>query len=200
MTELTWIKIDGSNVFMSNTGLFKQINPETKEETMLKTYPNFYGYPTVFISINGERKLKLIHRLLAIAFIPNPHNKPQVNHINGDKKDNRLENLEWCTNKENVEHAFKTGLRKPSTKKKNKRMFEQKTNPKRGEENSKSLLTSKEVAFIKGKRYLLTYQFLANVFGVSRHCIKDIMIGKTWGHLKEEGSPQTTTTTMNLKG
>lgn len=67
------------------------------------------GYCDIQLSKNGEITHFLIHRLVAEAFIPNPENKPVVNHINGIKDDNRLENLEWVTYQENTQHAIDSG-------------------------------------------------------------------------------------------
>lgn len=69
------------------------------------------GYKSYAFSINGKMKRMLLHRLIAINFIPNPLNKPCVNHINGVKTDNSIENLEWCTYSENEYHAYKNGLK-----------------------------------------------------------------------------------------
>lgn len=71
---------------------------------------NHDGYLRIQIWDKGKCSFVAIHRLVAQEYIPNPENKPFVNHINGNKQDNRVENLEWCTQKENIHHAFETGL------------------------------------------------------------------------------------------
>lgn len=72
------------------------------------------GYMFFSISKNRKQTSYPIHRLVAIHFIPNPENKPQVNHKDGNKENNRVDNLEWCTAKENIDHAEQTGLRNNS--------------------------------------------------------------------------------------
>lgn len=71
-------------------------------------------YKMVGLNKNRIQTQISIHRLVALAFLPNPENKPQVNHIDGDKLNNNMYNLEWVTAKENVQHAFDKGLKKPT--------------------------------------------------------------------------------------
>ena len=78
----------------------------------LAFYREHKGYMTVSLSKNNKKHYVSLHRLIAKAFIPNLENKPQVNHINGIKLDNRISNLEWCTARENIQHACNTGLNK----------------------------------------------------------------------------------------
>ena len=70
------------------------------------------GYKQIVLNKDKKRKTLKVHRLVAIAFIPNPENKPNVNHIDGNPHNNNVENLEWCTQAENVQHAINTGLKR----------------------------------------------------------------------------------------
>lgn len=81
-----------------------------KGRRLKQTYDR-YGYLAITVSHQSQRKTYKVHRLVACTFIPNPENKPTVNHINGNKDDNRVENLEWATQYEQTAHAIKHGLR-----------------------------------------------------------------------------------------
>ena len=69
-----------------------------------------HGYCELSLHKNGKEKRFKVHRLVAEAFIPNPNNLPEVNHIDGNKENNHASNLEWCTSKENKEHAWENKL------------------------------------------------------------------------------------------
>lgn len=97
---------------VSNTGKVRSLNyNKTGRIRELKQKINRYGYCVVTLHIEGKQKYPTVHRLVANAFIPNPDNKPQINHKSGVKTDNRVENLEWSTSSENVKHAFDNGLK-----------------------------------------------------------------------------------------
>jgi len=91
---------------ISDTGVVKNV----RTGRILKPFLSVKGYPRVNL-FKGEKKYRSahVHRLVAEAFLPNP--KEQVNHIDGDKLNNNLSNLEWCTNQYNATHSWETGLR-----------------------------------------------------------------------------------------
>lgn len=98
-----------NRVVKSKNGVYKKL---FGRELVLRK--NRTGYNMVFLSKGGAPKIHQVHRLVAQAFIPNPENKPCVNHKNGVRTDNRVENIEWCTFSENNKYSFAVLGRKPS--------------------------------------------------------------------------------------
>ena len=112
-----WKKI---NINGQETNYSVSDNGEVKNNiTGRKLKPSIQqGYCHVGLTINGKVKRCRVHRLVANAFISNPYNKPFVNHIDGCRSNNNINNLEWCTLAENTQHAVRTGLMLPTREKK----------------------------------------------------------------------------------
>lgn len=129
------------------------------KKTGRKVKPQINGRGYYRISIG--KKLRFIHRLVAEKYIPNPDNKPQVNHIDGNKLNNRVENLEWVSNQENHDHAKNNGLLK------------------KGEECSWAKLTQGQVDFIREHSEIDSKE-MAKVFGISDSHVREIRRNESW--------------------
>lgn len=132
------------------------------------------GYKRIYIYVNGKATDLRIHRLVANAFIPNPNNKPQINHINGNRSDNCVTNLEWCTNAENQKHAYKIGLRDSKSN----------SESARGVRNPNCKLSEQDVKDIKTKLEYLTGIELAKQYNVATSTISNIKNNKKWKYLQ----------------
>lgn len=162
-------KIEGfESYFISNNGVV--YSDKYTERKILSPRANKRGYLYVNLCNNGKYKSISIHRLVAQAFIPNTENKPEVNHINGIKTDNRVENLEWVTKSENIQHAFDNNLNKPHDAK--------------GSKNGFSKLKENQVVEIKTKLInKISVNEIYKQYGVSYECIRNIKRCLSWGHI-----------------
>ena len=105
-----WTKTSvNCNYDVSNTGRVRRRGSDKDCSTRDRK-----GYLAVDLYKDGQRTTNTIHKLVAEAFVPNPDNKPEVNHIDGNRYNNDYRNLEWVTHQENCRHAWDTGLEKPS--------------------------------------------------------------------------------------
>ena len=165
-----WKKIEGYEKYsVSNLGRVRRDTSSkgTNPGRIMQGGNNKDGYKQVCLSKNGSTKTLILHRLVAKAFIPNPENLPEINHLNG-KTDNSAKSLEWSTRSRNMQHAYDTGL---------------KTSPK-GQYHPGSKLTDDEVFQIKKllSENLSQYK-IAKEFQVSVGTINKIKTGKTWIHI-----------------
>jgi hypothetical protein len=104
-------KVSTKGVVIS-LGKGKSTNPDKCKQRVIKPRIKNNGYMQVKISKEGKRSHLLLHRVVAKTFILNNDNKPEVNHIDGDKQNNDISNLEWVTSSENQKHAFRIGKQK----------------------------------------------------------------------------------------
>lgn len=135
--------------------------------SILKSAPSHRGYLHVTLYKDGKAFTRNVHRLVAETFIPNPLNLSEVNHKNGNKTDNRVENLEWCSHSENIRHALTTGLIKQPV----------------GDLSLNSKLKEFQVREIRALSGKLSQYKIASLYGVTRGCIQQIINRTVWKHI-----------------
>jgi len=162
---------------VSNLGRVKSLSRYKKngkyshwtKEKLLAQGINSGGYCQVSLYSNGSHKTKTIHKLVATAFIPNPENKPWINHKNSIRKDNEETNIEWCTPTENNKHCYDKGRQKIHY----------------GEQHPGSKLTEDQVKEIRNKYsyYKYTMPMLSKEYSISIGSIQAILNNQTWKNL-----------------
>jgi len=166
---------------VSTLGNLKTFNWKgTGQTRIMKPAKDHKGYLRTMLVKDKIAKTIKMHRIIAQAFLVNPENKATVNHKNGIKDDNRVDNLEWATCKENTHHAIANGIFVFSTKESSVNKI-----VKRGELNGNAILTAEKVIEIRAKYNprKVSQLELANEYKVSRCTIKDIVNRKSWKHL-----------------
>lgn len=141
------------------------------KEKILSLNPYSDSYPIVSLHKNKITEIRQVHKIVALVFNPNPENLPFINHLNGNKKDCRAINLEWCTHLQNMHHAFSTGLI-PS-----------------GEKSHKAKLSNENVLVIKRLLKInpnTNQSAIARKFNVGRSTINAISKKKKWKYINNK--------------
>lgn len=174
--EEIWKRIPNYSKYeASNLGRIKTFNwkGSGKEKVMTPAHDASGYLRTVLIRDDGKYTTVKVHRIICQTFLDNPEDKPCVNHIDGIRDNNKLENLEWCTRSENMKHAFKIGNKSQ-----------------KGERNTCATLTDEQVLEIRanyeygktGKKGK-TKQQIADEYNTTFSVIKRIVQNRTWKHL-----------------
>lgn len=175
--EIIWKPIPNfSRYEASNTGLIRSLNyKNSKKIKVLKPAKSSDGYmKTMLKNDQGKYNSWVVHKWICLAFYGERPEGLEVNHIDGDKTNNHINNLEYVTHSGNCQHSFDTGLQEP----------------KRGSKNGMHKLVESEVAEIraiaKSRGMYYDRKGLADQFGVSEYCIKDIVTRRrnSWPHVK----------------
>lgn len=163
------VKLDGYNYAVSDDGQVFSLHGEGLKPVKFGTAN--HGYKLAYLNRDGVKSTRKVHRLVAEVFLG--HSPLHVNHKNGDKLDNRIENLEYCTRSENMQHAWKYGLCesvRAACAKKNRLMF--------GEKHPSSKLTDSQVLEILDLKGKMSQAAVGKLFGVSQTCIGLLWRGK----------------------
>jgi hypothetical protein len=154
---------------VSSMGNMRRVGPIKGRPVCRELRPATSGreYKHVGLRKGGSKKVFNVHRLVAIAFLgPPPTPKHQINHIDGNKLNNNVSNLEWVTSAENEAHAARMGLKA------------------RGSENGAAKLTESDIPAIRALKGHEPHRVTATRYGVSEVAISLIQLGKTWKHIK----------------
>lgn len=150
---------------VSNLGRVKSL--KNNRELIMTNVNSTFGYLRVKLSKDGKMKGFPVHRLVGLNFLDLINGKNEINHIDGDKKNNCLTNLEWCNRSENMRHADKTGLRVML----------------KGKRNPKAKLTDEQIRLIRYERKGIQQKDIAKEFNIKQQTISKIINYKLWSHI-----------------
>ncbi len=158
---------------ISNKGNIKSLSRfHVPKDRILTGFKSNNGYVCIELSKEGFSSRFYVHRIMAIAFLPNPYNKPNINHKDGVRNNNNLDNIEWCTQKENIQHAHRTGLARVGI----------------GEKQAHSKLKTNNINKIRSmyRTGAYTMKEIGDIYKVSYQSISDVVNFRTWKHIIEE--------------